>query len=63
MTMMTQRTCRRTKKRITLDHQNADADAVAKINRKAVYNADGAKDLLVQNVAFPLLIKIPVTSA
>ena len=61
--MMTQRTCRRIKKRITLDHQSADVDAVAKTNRKVEYNADGAIDSLVQNVALPQLTQIPVTSA
>ena len=62
-TMMTRRIRRRIKKRITLDHQSADVDAVAKTNRKAEYNADGAIDSLVQNVVLPQLTQIPVTSA
>ena len=62
-TMMTQKIRQMIKKRITLDHQSADADAVAKTNRKAEYNADGAIDSLVQNVAVPQLTQIPVTSA
>ena len=59
---MTQKIRRGKEKTTTLDHQNADVDVVAKTNRKAEYNANGAKDLLVQNVAFPPPTQIPVTS-
>ena len=61
---MTTRTIRRRiKRRIILDHQSVDVDAVAKTNRKVEYNADGAIDSLVQNVVLLRLTQTPVTSA
>ena len=62
-TMTTRKIRRKINKRIILDHQSADVDAVAKTNRKAEYNADGAIDSLVQNVVLLRLTQIPVTSA
>jgi hypothetical protein len=62
-TLTTRKIRRKIKKRIILDHQSADVDAVAKTNRKVEYNADGAIDSSVQNVVLLRLTQIPVTSA